>query len=85
MKGSIYLLLSLLILQPPLRTNFYSTAILTTTNKTKDDGNNYILLKHNLGKNRAYLIVHKDKVSETKQFKMDITKNIIEIEDKKIN
>ena len=48
-----YLLLSLLILQPHLRTNFYSSCILTTTNKTKDDGNNYILLKHNLGKNRA--------------------------------
>ena len=29
-----YLLLGLVLLQPPLRTNFYSTAILTKTNKT---------------------------------------------------
>ena len=76
-----YLLLALLILQPPLRTNFYSSAILTNTNKTKDDGNNYMLLKNTMGRNRAYLIVNSDKVSNTKQFKTDITKNIIEIED----
>ena len=76
-----YLLLSLLILQPPLRTSFYSTAILTTTNKTKtDDKNNYLLLKTVMGKNRGFYIVNNDKVSNSKQFKMDISKNIIEID-----
>jgi len=76
-----YLLLSLLILQPPLRTNFYSSAILTNTNKTKpDDKSNYLLLKTVMGKNRGFYIVNSDKVSNTKQFKMDISKNIIELD-----
>ena len=76
-----YLLLSLLILQPPLRTNFYSSAILTNTNKTKpDDKNNYLLLKTVMGKNKGFYIVNSDKVSNTKKYKMDPSKNIIEIE-----
>ena len=76
-----YLLLSLLILQAPLRTNFYSSCILTNTNKTKpDDKNNYLLLKTVMGKDRGFYIVNNDKVSNSKQFKMDISKNIIEID-----
>ena len=82
-----FLLLSLLIFQPPLRTNFYSSCILTNSNKATskpDDKNNYLLLKNTMGKDRAYYIVGNDKVSNSKQFKMDPTKNIIEIEDPKL-
>ena len=75
-----YLLLSLLVLNPPLRTNFYSTAILNKAGKTEDK-KNYIWLKE-LGKKRAYIIINKDKVSNTKQFKDDYLKNNIEIENK---
>lgn len=77
-----YLLLALLILNPPLRTNFYSSAILSNGGKTEDD-KNYVWLKF-LGRNRAFLIVNKDKVSNSKQFKDNHIKNSISIEDNRL-
>ena len=76
-----YLLLSLLVLQPPLRTHFYSSAILTKSNQAKpDDKNNYVLLKHTLGKDRGLYLVNNDKVSNSKQFKLNVENNIIELD-----
>ena len=64
-----YLLLSLLVNNPPLRTQLYSTAEIITTEPTNKE-NNYILLIDN----KAYIIINKDKVSNNKD-----TKNKIEI------
>ena len=57
------LILSLLILQPPLRTSFYRTATFIT--KIKDNGtDNYILI--NKKKKVATFIVNNDKASNYK-------------------
>ena len=74
-----HLLLSLLFLNPPLRTSYYSTAILTKKIEYKqNDTNNYLLLKHNLGSDRAYIVINKDKVSNSRSFS-DPIKSTIEI------
>ena len=39
------LILSLLVPQPPVRTNFYITAQITTTVNNLDDNTNYIYIK----------------------------------------
>ena len=76
---NIFLLLSLLILQPPLRTSFYSRAILTNSNLTKpDDKNNYLYLTVS---NKAGYIVNNDNVSNSRAFK---NKNKIEIANPKL-
>jgi len=74
-------LLALLIYQPPLRTNFYSSANIINTNQIKpNDLNNYLYLTET---NEAGFIVNNDKVSNSRIFK---NKNKIEIaNDKLIN
>lgn len=73
-----YLLLNLLVYQPPVRTNFYNTAIITTSNKHDNDKNYLWLTKK--GKDRAYYIINTDKVSNTKQYKNNPDLSVIEIE-----
>ena len=75
-----YLLLSLLIKQPPLRTSFYSSAEFHTKGGY-DKQKNYIQL-YTAGKPRVNYYVGKDKVSNSKTYKQDILKNYIEVEDK---
>ena len=65
-----YLLLSMLVLQPPLRTNFYSSASLLETLDRNDHINNFIYINRR-GKVHAYLFVNKDKASKYKIYSMD--------------
>lgn len=74
-----YLLLSLLVLQPPLRTSFYNSASLLKTLDVNNKKDNYIYLNRR-GKIHAYFIVNKDKASNYKLYNMDKTLNKIEIE-----
>ena len=73
-----YLLLSLLVLQPPLRTNFYSSASLLETLDRNDHKNNYIYINRR-GKVHAYLFVNKDKASKYKVYSMDKSLSKIQI------
>ena len=65
-----YLLLCLLVLQPPLRTNFYISAKIIRSIKDNDHENNFILINKR-GKNKVYYIVNNDKVSKTKNYSMN--------------
>jgi hypothetical protein len=73
------LLLSLLILQPPLRTNFYITAkkLETIDRDNKKDNYIYIYKRNTIN---AYYIVNNDKVSETKIYKNNQILKKIKIE-----
>ena len=73
-----HLLLSMLILQPPLRTNFYSSASLLETLDRNDHKNNFIYINRR-GKVHAYLYVNKDKASKYKIYSMDKSLSKIEI------
>jgi hypothetical protein len=73
-----YLLLSLLVLQPPLRTSFYNTAYLLETLDRNNGKDNYIYLNRR-GKIHAYFFVNKDKASNYKLYKMDKTLSKIQI------
>lgn len=78
-----YLLLSLLLLQPPLRSGVYVSLIIQDNNKINDD-DNYLILSYKSGITpRAYFYINKDKVSNTKSYS-DKIKNIIEIENKQL-
>ena len=75
-----YLLLSLLVLQPPLRTSFYSSAFLLETLDRNNGKDNYIYLNRR-GKVHAYYFVNKDKASNYKLYKMDKNLSKIQIMD----
>ena len=77
-----YLILSLLVLQPPVRTNFYITARFSKDVK-HDDNTNYIWLTTK-GKERIYYIINKDKVSNTRSYKDNTEKSLIELENKQL-
>ena len=75
------LLLALLVYQPPMRTSFY-TSCLITTNPAVNTVDNYIVLTHTKSIiRRAYFYINKDKVSGSKSY-ADTSKKIIEIENK---
>ena len=73
-----YLLLSLLVLQPPVRTDFYSSASLLETLDRNNHTNNYIYINRR-GKVHAYYIINKDKASKYKLYSMDKSLSKIEI------
>ena len=73
-----YLLLSMLVLQPPIRTSFYSSAKFITKEESNDKINNYIQFNRR-GKTKAYYIVNKDKVSNTKLYAMNKKLSKIEL------
>lgn len=78
-----YLLLSLMVLQPTLRTNYYHTAIfIDSLAKVKDNNENYIFLDKEA--NKAAYIVQKDKVSNTTIYRIYSHLNNIEISDSKL-
>lgn len=74
-----YLLLSLLVLQPPLRTSFYISCKIIRSIKDDDHINNFILINKR-GKNKAYYIVNNDKVTKTLNYSMNKNLNKINIE-----
>ena len=61
-----YILLSLLILQPPLRTSFYISCKFITSDSQNNGVNNFIKFERN---KEIYYIVNSDKVSNTNQYK----------------
>jgi hypothetical protein len=80
-----YLLLSLLVLQPPLRTDFYTNCILTRTMKDNDKTHNFIKImrrgKHSI---KCEYIVNDDKVSKTKTYTINKNLSIIEIKNNEL-
>ena len=75
-----YLLLSMLILQPPLRTSFYTSCKIIRSKRYNDKINNYLLLSKR-GKNSGRYIINKDKATNYKTFNMDKNLSKIIIED----
>jgi len=78
-----YLLLNILVLQPPLRTSFYSSCSFIKSKKDNDNINNFILLNRR-GMLKAYYIINKDKVSNYKFYNLNKNLSTIAIEDKKL-
>jgi hypothetical protein len=74
-----YLLLNMLVLQPPIRPNFYLTAKFIFTEKENDNKNNFIWITKR-GKLKVNYIVNQDKVSKTKVYNMNKKLSIISIE-----
>ena len=79
-----YLLLNLLVLQPTLRTHFYTSAKFLRKITENDNKSNYIWINKK-GKLHVSYIVNDDKVTKTKKYSMDKKLNIIEIEDEKLS
>jgi uncharacterized coiled-coil protein SlyX len=63
-----HLLVAMLVLHPPLRTSYYAQAKFITTEKDNDKINNFLFTTKR-GKNKAFIIVNKDKVSNTAYYK----------------
>ena len=77
-----YLLLSILIKQPPVRTNFYRTAQFRTGG-SYDEKQNYIFLHKIAGVKQVTLYIGHDKVSNTKSFH-SIEKRNISVDNKEL-
>jgi cell division protein FtsB len=78
-----YLLLSLLVLQPPLRTNFYNTAKFSDGKKLKD-GDNYLVIQKTKDFTRLFYKSGNDKVSKSKYYSSKPDLSVIEIDDKQL-
>ena len=78
-----YLLLSLLILQPPVRTSFYTSCKIIRSKKENDKINNFLLISKR-GKNSGKFIINQDKASNYKNFNMNKILSKITIEDNKL-
>jgi hypothetical protein len=76
-----YVLLSLLVYQPPVRTDFYVTASFIKSKKDNDGINNFIKIERRGGL-KVFYIINKDKVSNSKKYKMNKNLSKIEIKDK---
>ena len=78
-----YLLLSLLIYQPPVRTSFYTSCKIIRSKKDNDKINNFLLISKR-GKDKAKYIINKDKATNYKTFNMDKELSKINIENEKL-
>jgi len=78
-----YLLLNLLVLQPPLRTSFYISAQFLRRMSENDKTNNYVWINKK-GSLKVYYIVNHDKVSNTKTYAMNKNLNYIKLENEKL-
>ena len=63
-----YLLLACLVLQPPLRTDFYRSATLLKKLDDNDGKHNYVYINKR-GKNNVMFIVNKDKATNYRVYK----------------
>ena len=79
-----FLLLNLLVLQPPVRTNYYITAKFIFTERENDKINNFIWITKR-GKLKVNYIVNQDKVSKTKVYNMNKKLSTISIENDKLS
>ena len=75
-----YLLLSMLVYQPPLRTSFYTSCKFIQKESDNDKKNNFIRIDRR-GKLKVYYIINKDKASNYKLYNMNKSLNKIKIED----
>jgi hypothetical protein len=73
-----YLLLMLLVKQPPVRTSFYTSAKFVINKLDIKEKNNYIYFADN---NKIYMVINKDKVSLSKTYKNNEELSYIEITD----
>lgn len=79
-----YLLLMLLVKQPPVRTNFYITAKFATKPSDIEDNKNYIYLKTIAGKQKAFYVINKDKVSNTRTYKNNTDLSYVDVHDEEL-
>jgi len=73
------LLLTLLTYQPPLRTSFYTTALLIREKKANDKQHNYIYINKK-GLSKVQYIVNKDKATNYKLYNMNKNLSFIDVE-----
>ena len=78
-----YLLLNLLVFQPPLRTSFYSTAKFLRAKSDNDKINNFVWINRR-GMLKINYIVNKDKASNYKAYNINKNLSSISIEDDKL-
>ena len=78
-----YLLLSLLVLQPPVRTSYYINSKFIFREKDNDKENNFIRINKRKPITVSY-IINNDNVSKTKVYNMNKKLSIINITDKKL-
>jgi len=72
------LLLCFVVLQPPMRTSFYTSALFITNLKDNNEKDNYIYIdKEN---NKVFIIVNNDKASNYKNYKDNKNLSIIPID-----
>jgi len=75
-----YLLLNILIKQPPLRTSFYTSAKIIRSKDDNDKKNNFILINRR-GKVKVQFIVNIDKATNYKMYNMNSNLSKIDIVD----
>ncbi len=73
------LLLTLLTYQPPLRTSFYTTALLIREKKANDKNHNYVYINRR-GNSKVQYIVNKDKASNYKLYNINKNLSFIDVE-----
>ena len=73
------LLLTLLTYQPPLRTSFYTSALLIREKEANDKKHNYVYINRR-GSSKVQYIVNKDKASNYKLYNMNKNLSFIDVE-----
>jgi hypothetical protein len=73
------LLLTLLTYQPPLRTSFYTSALLLREKKDNDKKHNYVYINRR-GSSKVQYIINKDKASNYKVYNMNKNLSFIDVE-----
>jgi len=73
------LLLTILTYQPPLRTSFYTSALILRRKEDNDKKHNYIYINRR-GSTKIQYIVNKDKASNYKQYNINKNLSFIDIE-----
>jgi hypothetical protein len=76
-----YLLLNLLVFQPPLRTSFYTTCRIIRKQTDNDNTNNFLLINKR-GSLKCYYIVNKDKATNYKMYSINKNLSKIQLNDK---
>lgn len=79
-----YLLLSLLVLQAPLRTDYYCSSMFSRTIKDNDHIHNFIRIDRRGRGVKCYYIINNDKVSKTKTYNMNKDLSTIQIKNKEL-
>jgi len=73
------LLLTLLTYQPPLRTSFYTSALMLRNKKDNDKQHNYVYINRR-GSSKVQYIINKDKASNYKVYNMNKNLSFIDVE-----